>query len=521
MLFAALGWLRGVTGTAQYASTAQVVVKGFDNLSSQLDSSGAGLQDPNKTVATLRRLVTVDEITDNVARDVGLPESAARDIRDRTGVETQVDSDLIGITVTWPDRLLSERIAQATAEEFVRYRARLDTAPLLAAQRDIGARIDALGGDSGNALVQQLQNAEIDLRTRIAIGSHNSEVASRASDPEQVAPSPKKTAALFGIAALAVSLFVVAALQAADSRIRSDEDAARALGTVALATLPRPRPAAAREAVVMIDDPGAAAAEPFRVLATNLRLNGAGRERRTIMVAPAVPDAAAATLNANVAAAAARSGRLVALCDLDFRRPQLGGVFGLQHALGAGDVLSGVANLDDALHPIPLGDEPQRPRPRVRRRGSDETEHVVGRTSGLWVVPVGDVVGTPADLAGSVAMADLIASLRTRFEIVLLQVPPWSVAGDALSIGQHVDAVLPVVPAGIQRGSLVAMRKGLQQLRVHVIGMAYHEPRPTGGAQYTESAYGPLTTPEPEPEPDGVRAPAPRENRLSRGWGRG
>ena len=400
----------------------------------------------------------------------------------------------------------------------MRYRARLDTAPLLAAQRDIRARIDALGGSDANPLVQQLLNAEIDLRTRIAIGSHNSEVASRASEPEQVAPAPLRTALLFAIAGLAVSLFAVAALQAADNRVRTEGEAAKALGTSALATVPRPRAPAAREALVMIDDPGAAAADPYRVLATNMRLNGAGRERRTIMIAPVTPDRAAATLAANVAAASARAGRLVVLCDLDLRRPQLGGIFGLEHALGAGDVLSGEATIDDALHPISVGDEGRVRRRKARRRNADESEHVVGRTSGLWVMPVGDVLGTPADLAGSVAMGDLVAELRGRFEMVLLQVPPWTVAGDALAIGQHVHAVLPVVASGVSRRSLAAMRRGLQQLRVHVLGMAYHE---AGGAGSAEAAYGPDAAAEPEAE--NARPATAPGRRLSsiRGWGRG
>jgi Mrp family chromosome partitioning ATPase/capsular polysaccharide biosynthesis protein len=499
LVFALLGFARSMTQSAQYSSTAQVVVKGFDNLSSQLSSGGStSLQDPNKTVATLKQLVKVDEIVDEVAATVGLPQSANREIKRKTAIQTQVDSDLIGIQVTWTDEAMSRRLAQAYAEEFVKYRARLDTAPLLAAQSDIRNRIDAAeASGTSSDYVQQLLNTELDLRTRIAIGSHNSEVAERASDPVQVAPTPLKTMILFGIGGLALSLFVVAILQATDNRVRSDSDAGRALGCGTLAVIPRPRSAERRQSLVMLDDSGAAAADPYRVLATNIELNGAGRERRTVLVASPLPDAGTSTVAANVAVAAARGGRLVALCDLNLRRPEIGTLFGLGHVLGAGDVLSGEATLDDALHPIALGDDDTRLRSSSmrRRRGAGakaEDDHVVGPISGLWVMPAGAIAGSPADLAGSVRVAQLVAALRERFELVLLDVPPWMVAGDALAIGRHVDAVLPVVQSGSSRRSLTLMRRGLQQLRVHVLGMAFTDAHGESAGALSDPAYGPV-----------------------------
>lgn len=468
VLCAGLGVLWSLTQPAQYSSTAQVVVKGFDNLTSQLNAGAAALQDPNKTVATLRRLVKVDEVVNGVATDVGLSTTRARDIASHTAVETQVDSDLIGITVTWGDRTLSQRMAQAFADEFVRYRANLDTAPLIAAQQGIRDRISALAGSGDHAYLQQLQNAEIDLRTRIAIGSRNSEVASRASDSIQVAPRPTRSAILGGIAGLALSLFAVALLQAGDSRVRSEVQAARALGAPTAGVIPRPRGQGTGARLAMLESPGSPAAEPFRVLATNMRLAGAGQSRHTIMVAPAEAEPATALLAANVAAATARAGRLSVVCDLDLRRPQVGPIFGLTHALGAGDVLSGSAGLDDALHHVPMDDSPD---------------------SGLWIMPAGEVAGTPADLAGSVRMGELIQALHRQFEVVLVCVPPWTAVADALAIGQHVDAVLPVVPSGVERRSLLAMRRGLQQLGAHVLGIAYIDARARETASET---YGPL-----------------------------
>jgi Mrp family chromosome partitioning ATPase/capsular polysaccharide biosynthesis protein len=473
VLFAVLGGALSVTrGQAEYRSTSSVVVKGFDSLSGQL-SGADGTQDPNKTVATLRQLVRIDEVAAPVAAAVGLPVSERTEVQKRTTVGTQVDSDLITISVTWPDRALSQRLAQASAEEFVAYRTRLDTAPLLAAQRNLRARIAEAEAQGAKTYVDRLVETDLDLRTRIAAGSYNSAVAARASDPVQVAPTPAKSAILFGIAGAALGLFLVALLQAADRRVRSAADAEAQLGSRTLVTIPRPRASDGAMHLVMLSDPAGAGADPYRALATSLDVAGGGVMGHTVLVVSSTADAGAPATCANVAIAAARSGRLVVVCDLNFRRPLLGELFGLGRSFGVGDVLTGTASVEEALTQVKLATAG----PRRRRRTPRIDESGASPTSGLWVMPGGPPPGAPADMAGSVRLAALIASLREQFELVLLTAPPWSTASDALAVGRHADTVLPVVAGGSSRAALSSMREGLRQLPVQVVGMVFTDGR--------------------------------------------
>src|SRR5207245_1451069 len=95
----------------------------------------------------------------------------------------------------------------------------------------------------------------------------------------------------------------------------------------------------------------------FRVLATNVDFVNLDRGARTIMVTSALRGEGKSTTVANLAVAFARSGRRVALVDLDLRRPTIATFFGLKGRPGLTQVVLGHTRLDDAIAKIAVVDE--------------------------------------------------------------------------------------------------------------------------------------------------------------------
>ena len=82
----------------------------------------------------------------------------------------------------------------------------------------------------------------------------------------------------------------------------------------------------------MLADPLSPAAEPYRILATNLDFVNLERNAQTIMFTSATRGEGKSTTVANLAVALARGGRRVILVDLDVRKPSLAGFFSLRGA---------------------------------------------------------------------------------------------------------------------------------------------------------------------------------------------
>jgi capsular exopolysaccharide synthesis family protein len=113
----------------------------------------------------------------------------------------------------------------------------------------------------------------------------------------------------------------------------------------------------------------------------------------------------------------------VLLIDADFRRPSIARLFGLTESPGLSDVLLGAADLDEALLNL--------------------SEHR------LTVLPAGTPAAHPAELLGSSAMRRALDALRSRFDRILIDMPPVAPVADVHVVAPMIDGVLLVVRAGV------------------------------------------------------------------------
>jgi protein-tyrosine kinase len=205
--------------------------------------------------------------------------------------------------------------------------------------------------------------------------------------------------------------------------------------------------------------PQSLAAEQFRSLRTRIsRIENSRAMRAVIVTSPAKGDGKSLTA-ANLALTMAEEySQRVLLIDADLRRPSVHHLFDLPETPGLTDVLMGAATLDDAL--VTLADH-----------------H-------LTVLPSGVPPSHPAELLGSAAMRRTLDTLRTRFDRLILDMPPVSPLADVHIAAAMADGILMIVRAGMtQKPAIERALAGLDTGKV--LGLVLNEV----GAEATYQDY--------------------------------
>jgi capsular exopolysaccharide synthesis family protein len=176
--------------------------------------------------------------------------------------------------------------------------------------------------------------------------------------------------------------------------------------------------------LVAANAPQSLAAEQYRLLRTRVTRAENGRAFRAIIVtSPNKGDGKSLTA-ANLALTMAHDAQQrVLLLDADLRRPSVHRLFGISETPGLSDILMGGANLEDALVAVP--------------------EHR------LTVLPSGLIPTQPAELLGSAGMRRVLETLRSRFDRILIDMPPIAPLADVAIASTMADGVLMIVRAGV------------------------------------------------------------------------
>jgi len=214
------------------------------------------------------------------------------------------------------------------------------------------------------------------------------------------------------------------------------------------------------EILVAAVAPHAPAAEQYRTLRTRLVLLEEGRARRVLLVtSPGKGDGKSVTA-ANLALTMAQEfNRRVVLLDADLRRPAAHALLGIPQRPGLVDVLGGSASLQDALVVLP--------------------------NVNLAVVPAGLPPAQPAELLGSAAMRRTLESLRSRFDRVIVDMPPVVPLADVGVVAPQCDGVILVIRAGVTPKPLIERALGTFDSE-RLLGLVLNE---SGGGDPEEYGY--------------------------------
>ena len=163
-------------------------------------------------------------------------------------------------------------------------------------------------------------------------------------------------------------------------------------------------------------------AEGFRLLRANLQFVGIGGSSKAIVVTSALSAEGRSTTAINLALCLKAAGQSVVLVDTDLRHTRVARTLGLEGSVGVSSLLVGTVGLDDAVQ--------------------------VHARSGLPVVTSGVVPPNPAELLQTHAMAELIAALRSRYDVVIFDAPPLLPVTDAALLAARTDGALLVIRHG-------------------------------------------------------------------------
>lgn len=250
-----------------------------------------------------------------------------------------------------------------------------------------------------------------------------------------------------------------------DQRVKSAADidvlpSARVLGVIPELAEDPCKSAAAE--LVVVTCPNSVLAESYRQVSSLIAKAMDRSGHRTLLLVGGLPEAGTTTVATNLAAAAAAAGRKVMIVDGNFRRPRLADVMGVSgDDPGLGDLLAGAASLEEAIR---------------------TTEY------GIDVVTAGRPANRAFERLNNGEFDSVMAELRTRYDLVLVDAPPAVVAGDALVLANKLDAAVLVVRANQeQRGLVARVINQLMDANCEQLGVILNRPRGTAGGYFKKN----------------------------------
>ena len=285
----------------------------------------------------------------------------------------------------------------------------------------------------------------------IHVGDDPSAVNVRVLEPAGVPqyPSrPQKLVVLFEGMLLGLLFGIGASLL--DQRILVEEEAA----AVELPVIGLVPPMARREnsvvhATKVFTDPMSEVAEAFNGIRGALIRSP---RVKTLLVTSAVRGEGKSTIASNLAMALSRTGRKVLLIDADLRDPSQSHNYDTQGSMGLSGVLVNEADPSKAI--------------------------VATNMPNLSLLPCGEPPHNPGALLDTQAFADLLQSVSTKYDYVVIDSPPILPVADARILGSMCDATILVIRAGTtrRRGACDA-RDGLLGFGTNVLGMVINDCR--------------------------------------------
>lgn len=447
--------------TPQYSSTADVYIN-QQNLASALtgiDTSGGTANQP-QSVATFASLAAIPDVAARALKIAKLHDRSPQALLGQTSVTPNANTNILAFSVKDVSPATAQLLATSYARAFTQYRNDLQAQPVIRARHELEAAIAALdaSGKKSSALRDSLEEKDQTLQTLQTLQTSGAVVIRRAEPGAQVSPHPRRDTAVGLALGLLLGLGLAFGAEALDTRIRSSGELGELLGGLPLlARVPPPaKTVQERDELVMIAQPKHQSAEAFRLLRANLEfVRMAGGDARTIIVTSAAEKEGKSTTAANLAVAAARAGKKVALVDLDLRRPYLDRFFRLTAADGVTDVLLGRLPLASALQRIDLdlGTAAAR-RPELNGNG-DGPDRQTPAAGLLDVLVSGPLPPNPGEFVGLPRLAQVISRLREAYDMVLVDTPPLLRVGDALTLASQADGLIVVARLKLLRRPMV------------------------------------------------------------------
>ena len=171
--------------------------------------------------------------------------------------------------------------------------------------------------------------------------------------------------------------------------------------------------------LLALDNPADLAIEALRGLRTSLHFAMMDSPNNVLMVSGPSPNVGKSFVSANFAAVFSQSGKRVLVVDGDLRRGEMHEQFNMNNDKGLSDVLSRQVAFKDVIN---------------------ET-----KVDGLDFISRGVAPPNPSELLMSSGFGDFVDSVKSDYDLVIIDTPPILAVTDAAIIGRHAGTSMMVV----------------------------------------------------------------------------
>ncbi|HWG56065.1 MAG TPA: polysaccharide biosynthesis tyrosine autokinase [Gaiellaceae bacterium] len=433
-------------------------------------------QEASVGLATTYATLLVDRsFLEQIRGDVGDGDVTAADLRLRLGAEAVEETALIRLRADGSSPEDARELASDVASAFVDY---VQTAAAARSERqqvELQARIAAIGEEIDELRVQEASDPDVaeqltTLRTaRAALANQLASIVANGIEQggSVVLTSPPTASAipisprplLNVVSGIMLGLLVGSGLAFLRSRLdrglHSGDEVEELLGAPVLAAIPVRRRFSTDDAVL---------GEAYDVLRANLAFIALDRPLQVLTLTSYNPREGKTSSVEGLAYAAVRGGLDVVVIDGDVRTGALSERLGYAEMPGLTSVVAGMATLQDVLIEV---------------------------TPGLSLLPSGPTPPNPPSLLASARMRELIADLRDRFALVLVDSPPVAHLADAAILAAVSDGIVVVSRVGVTaRDDVATVAANLRHSPTPIVGSILLEPRTIDETYYPAMSGG-------------------------------
>ena len=197
--------------------------------------------------------------------------------------------------------------------------------------------------------------------------------------------------------------------------------------------------------------------ESYRTIRANIRFASIDRDVRSLLITSVLPREGKSLFITNLAITFAKSGTRTALVDCDLHRPKLHHMFGFEKSPGLSELLTEQVEGNTI---------------------EEKIERVIRETDveNLYLITSGTLPPNPGDLMVSERLNEILGSLRSSFEMVLIDSPPMSLISDTSVLATRVDSTILVIRAGMARiPSILQAKETLENLGAKIFGVVLND----------------------------------------------
>ena len=273
------------------------------------------------------------------------------------------------------------------------------------------------------------------------------------ANPAPASPNIPLNLALGAVVGLAFGVGLAFFLEYLDTSVKSLEDVERYLEVPVLAVIPKDVGVLHKQSGISPD------AEAYRILRTNIEFNRKSADANAITVVSGGAGEGKSTTLVNLAYVCAQGGYNTLMIDGDLRRPKLHTFFDINNSVGLTNYLTTELQLEDVILQTPIDN--------------------------LYFMPSGILPADAAGILNSRRMSELIADVKSRFDLVLIDSPPILGVSDASVLASEVDLTMIVIQhRKLPRSMLMRVKQAVENVGGNLLGVVLNNVDVRSDSQY-------------------------------------